>query len=125
MRDRVPGASIAIIRCGAWAKGFGVRDQTTGAPVGEDTVFSAQSMSKPSFLRVMKLHEQGVLDLDAPLTDTRRTCSWTIRGPEITARRVLPYVGCRIGEAENPLKIAFQPGRNSVFRRGITICNPS
>ena len=33
------------------------------------TVFSAQSMRKPVFAyRVMKLCEQGVLDLDAPLT---------------------------------------------------------
>ena len=94
--NRVPGASIAIIRDAkiAWAKGFGVRDQTTGAPVGEDTVFSAQSMSKPVFAyRVMKLHEQGVLDLDAPLT--RYTPDLFVehdpRLQEITARRVLSH----------------------------------
>src|SRR5690242_1715934 len=67
----VPGASIAVIRDGriAWHRHFGVRDSSTGVPVDADTVFSAQSMSKPVFAyRVMKLCEQGVLDLDAPLT---------------------------------------------------------
>lgn len=115
--NRVPGASIAIIRDAkiAWAKGFGVRDQTTGAPVGEDTVFSAQSMSKPVFAyRVMKLHEQGVLDLDAPLT--RYTPDLFVehdpRLQEITARRVLSHTSGLPNwrSPENPLKIAFQPG---------------
>jgi CubicO group peptidase (beta-lactamase class C family) len=118
MRDnRVPGASIAIIRDAkiAWAKGFGVRDQTTGAPVGEDTVFSAQSMSKPVFAyRVMKLHEQGVLDLDAPLT--RYTPDLFVehdpRLQEITARRVLSHTSGLPNwrSPEDPLKVAFQPG---------------
>ncbi len=114
---RVPGASVAIIRDAkiAWAKGFGVRDRTTGAPVDEDTVFSAQSMSKPVFAyRVMKLHEQGVLDLDAPLT--RYTPDVFVaddpRLQEITARRVLSHTTGLPNwrSAEDPLRIAFQPG---------------
>ncbi|HET9216338.1 MAG TPA: serine hydrolase domain-containing protein, partial [Terriglobia bacterium] len=69
---RVPGVSIAIVRDAqiAWTNSFGVRDTSTGAAVDDGTIFSAQSMSKPVFAyRVMKLCEQGVLDLDAPLTD--------------------------------------------------------
>ena len=57
---RIPGVSVAIIRDAriAWTKGFGVRDRSTGVPVDEDTIFSAQSMSKPVFAyRVMKLCE--------------------------------------------------------------------
>ena len=68
----VPGASIAIIKDAriAWRKGFGVKDQVSHAPVDDDTVFEAQSMSKPVFAyRVMKLAEQGILKLDAPLTE--------------------------------------------------------
>jgi CubicO group peptidase (beta-lactamase class C family) len=115
--NRVPGASIAIIRDAkiAWAKGFGVRDQTTGTPVDESTVFSAQSMSKPVFAyRVMKLREQGLLDLDAPLT--RYTPDLFVdhdpRLQEITARRVLSHTSGLPNwrSPETPLKIAFQPG---------------
>jgi CubicO group peptidase (beta-lactamase class C family) len=68
---RIPGASVAIIRDARieWSRGFGVRDESTGVPVDDETIFSAQSMSKPVFAyRVMKLCELGVLDLDAPLT---------------------------------------------------------
>ena len=61
MRARkVPGVSIAVIRDAriAWTGHFGVRDRTTGLPVDEATIFSAQSMSKPVFAyRVMKLCE--------------------------------------------------------------------
>jgi CubicO group peptidase (beta-lactamase class C family) len=116
-QNRVPGASIAIVRDAkiAWAKGFGVRDQTTGAAVGEDTLFSAQSMSKPVFAyRVMKLHEQRVLGLDAPLT--RYTPDLFVehdpRLQEITARRVLSHTTGLPNwrSPEDPLTIDFQPG---------------
>jgi CubicO group peptidase (beta-lactamase class C family) len=45
----IPGASIAVASGGAidWAKGYGVADQTTHAPVTVDTVFQAASISKP------------------------------------------------------------------------------
>src|SRR5689334_25029607 len=54
----VPGVQVALIRDArvAWQGHFGVRDQSTGAAVDDETVFSAQSMSKPAFAyRVMKL----------------------------------------------------------------------
>ena len=89
--QRVPGAAIAIIRNAriVWNKSFGVRNRSTGVPVDEDTVFSAQSMSKPVFAyRVMKLWEQGVLDIDVPLT--RYTTDVFVKNDprlnEITAR---------------------------------------
>ena len=65
---QIPGVSIAIVRDARimWSRGFGVGDRSTGVRVDDDTVFSAQSMSKPVFAyRVMKLTELGVLDLDA------------------------------------------------------------
>ena len=45
----VPGVSIAIIKdfTVAWAKGYGVADVETGAPVTTDTMFQAASISKP------------------------------------------------------------------------------
>lgn len=65
----VPGVSLAVIRDAriSWSRGFGVRDNATSMPVDDDTVFSAQSMSKPVFAyRVMKLAEQGVLEMMQP-----------------------------------------------------------
>ena len=58
----VPGVSIALIRDAqvAWARGFGVRDASSGAPVDATTVFEAASMSKAVFAyAVMKLHEKA------------------------------------------------------------------
>src|SRR5690349_3488789 len=44
----VPGVSIAVIRNGkvAWAKGYGVRQAGSAAPINADTVFSVGSLSK-------------------------------------------------------------------------------
>jgi CubicO group peptidase (beta-lactamase class C family) len=118
MRARqVPGVSIAVIRDArvAWTGSFGVRDRASGVPVDAETVFSAQSMSKPVFAyRVMKLCEQGVLDLDAPLT--RYTSDIFVKDDprlhEITARRVLSHTTGLPGwrRADDPLRINFTPG---------------
>src|ERR1700736_1033205 len=67
----VPGISIALIRSGKtfWVHGFGVKDVKTGKPVTEQTTFEAASLSKPVFAYgVLKLVDEGKLDLDAPLT---------------------------------------------------------
>ena len=67
----VPGLSLALIRDEKtyWVQGFGVRDAKTGQPVTDDTIFEAASLSKPVFTYgVLKLVDQGKLDLDTPLT---------------------------------------------------------
>ena len=119
---QVPGVSAAIIREAriAWTKGFGVRDRSTGIPVNDDTIFSAQSMSKPVFAyRVMKLCEQGVLDLDAPLN--RYTSDVFVKNDprlsEITARRVLSHTSglANWRSKENPLRINFTPGTKWLY----------
>jgi CubicO group peptidase (beta-lactamase class C family) len=49
-----------------WARGYGVADTASAAPVTEDTVFQATSISKPvTAWGVMKLVETGKLDLEA------------------------------------------------------------
>jgi CubicO group peptidase (beta-lactamase class C family) len=114
---QVPGVSIAVVRDAriAWTGHFGVRNRATGVPVDDATVFSAQSMSKPVFAyRVMKLSEQGVLDLDAPLT--RYTRDLFVKDDprlhEITARRVLSHTtGLPNWRTPgDPLRINFTPG---------------
>ena len=70
-KGAVPGLSIALIRDRTtyWVHSFGVRDAKSGQPVTEETIFEAASLSKPVFAYgVLKLVDQGKLDLDTPLT---------------------------------------------------------
>lgn len=67
---QVPGVTVAVIEGGKldWARGWGVRDLSTCAPVTPDTAFQAASISKPVFaMVVMKLAEAGTLDIDADI----------------------------------------------------------
>jgi CubicO group peptidase (beta-lactamase class C family) len=53
-----------------WSRVFGVRNILTGEIVTEDTLFEAASLSKPVFAyAVLKLCQQGSLELDTPLND--------------------------------------------------------
>lgn len=94
-RSRVPGLAIAIVKDGEilYDQGFGVKNTRTLAPVTENTVFAAASLSKPLFAYgVLKLVEQGKLDLDTPLT--KYTKKPYISDPKlklITARMVLSH----------------------------------
>jgi CubicO group peptidase (beta-lactamase class C family) len=95
-RHSVPGLSIALIRDAkiAWCAGFGVRNKATGAPVTPDTMFEAASLSKPTFgFYALKLCEQAVLDLDAPLMEYREELLIPDepRLEQITARLVLSH----------------------------------
>jgi CubicO group peptidase (beta-lactamase class C family) len=113
----VPGLSLALIRDGKtyWVHGFGVRDLKTGKPVTEETIFEAASLSKPVFAYgVLKLVEQGKLDLDAPLTKylPKPYVEGDPRLERITARCVLSHrTGFPNWRGEgNPLTIHFTPG---------------
>ena len=67
---QVPGVAVVQIRGGAvtWAKGYGTTDTTTGVPVTPDTVFRVGSITKSvTAWGVMRLVEQGRMDLDAPV----------------------------------------------------------
>jgi CubicO group peptidase (beta-lactamase class C family) len=92
----VPGMSIALIRGGSttWVHGFGVKNTKTGEPVTTDTVFEAASLSKPIFAYgVLKLVDQGKLDLDVPLTTyvPKLYTDTDERLSKITARIVLSH----------------------------------
>ena len=93
----VPGVSIAVIRHGSieWARGFGVKE-IGGAPVTPDTLFQAASISKPVFaLGVLRLVEQGKLDLDADVNSYLK--SWKLpqndftRTYKVTLREILSH----------------------------------
>lgn len=91
----VPGMSVALIRGGktVWVHGFGVRNKKTGELVGADTVFEAASLSKPVFAYgVLKLVDQGKLDLDTPLSSyLSKPYIPDERENQITARLVLSH----------------------------------
>lgn len=75
----VPGVSIAVINDGwlDWARGYGVCDQTTVAPITPDTRFPVASLTKPIVgLAILRLVQQGILDLDVDVN--RYLTSWAV-----------------------------------------------
>jgi CubicO group peptidase (beta-lactamase class C family) len=95
-KGSVPGLSIALIRDATtyWVHSFGVRDAKSGQPVTEDTIFEAASLSKPVFAYgVLKLVDEGELDLDTPLTSylSPPYIAGDDRLDKITARYVLSH----------------------------------
>ncbi len=70
--EKTPGAVVALVdRDGPiWVGGVGVRDVDSKKPMQPDTVFRVGSVSKSLVaLGVMRLHDQGKLDIDAPLRE--------------------------------------------------------
>lgn len=115
---KVPGLTIALIRDGQiyWRHSFGQKDASH--PVTEATTFEAASLSKVVFAAiVLKLADQGRIDLDAPLNryvDTRQVLDVRDdpRLSAITARMVLSH---RTGFPDwrpsgGALQIHFPPG---------------
>jgi len=92
-----PGASIAVIDDFqvAWARGFGIRKMADTAAVTAATPFQAASISKAVFaLAVMRLVEDGSLDLDADIDRYLR--SWRVPEregwrPRLTLRQLLSH----------------------------------
>jgi CubicO group peptidase (beta-lactamase class C family) len=93
----VPGASVAVVKNGevAWARGYGLADPAQALPVTAETVFDAASVAKPvSAWGIMALVEDGLIDLDAPIS--QYVTRWTLPPSEydhdlITIRRILSH----------------------------------
>lgn len=83
----IPAVSIAAIRNGVidWARAYGV-SSLHGAPVSTETLFGAASISKPvTALGVLKLVEDGKIDLDANVNQYLRR--WKIPDNQFTAKQ--------------------------------------
>lgn len=93
---RNPGVSIAVINDDKieWARGFGIKNENKD-PVDVNTLFQAGSVSKAVFaLAVMKLKEEGVVDLDKDVNEYLK--SWKIPAykgvqPVVTLRQLLSH----------------------------------
>jgi CubicO group peptidase (beta-lactamase class C family) len=94
--EGVPGLQIAVIRGGEVTdfESFGVMRNGSDRPVTSETIFEAASLTKPVFAYlVMKLAEDGMLDLDAPLEDIVEppAAGPPERAKELTARLILSH----------------------------------
>ncbi|WP_395659098.1 serine hydrolase domain-containing protein [Nocardioides sp.] len=114
-RTGVPGCSLAVLEAGeiVFHRGFGVGRVVSGARVTRSTRMAACSMSKPvAVVAALRLAEQGLLDLDADVSD--HLTRWTLPAngdwrPRITLRQLAShtagltahagYPGYRRGEA--------------------------
>jgi CubicO group peptidase (beta-lactamase class C family) len=85
----IPGAAVGLVRDGklVWSKGYGTADRSRGTAFTPDTVIRAASVSKALCAwGVMRLVEQGVLDLDAPVE--KYLTSWKLPDSEFDHRQV-------------------------------------
>jgi CubicO group peptidase (beta-lactamase class C family) len=86
----VPGVSVAVIKDFkiAVAKGYGVADVDTGAPVTSDTMFQAASISKTiAAMSSMKAIQDGRFALDQDVNTI--LTSWKLPGGEFTQQRAV------------------------------------
>ena len=69
---KLPGVSVALVdgQQIVWQQGYGFSDPKAKTPITADTVFRVGSVSKLfTDIAVMRLVEQGKLDLDAPVSN--------------------------------------------------------
>ena len=87
---RIPALSAGVVRDGEliWAKGFGLADVEAEIEATENTPYGLASVTKPfaAFL-LMRLVEQGLLDLDTPAIDF----GIDLGDDEITVRHLLSH----------------------------------
>ena len=91
------GLSIALIENGqiSWSGGFGYADKSTEREADAQTVYQAASISKPvTAWAIMKLAEEGLIDLDTPVSGY--LSSWQLPESEfhndrVTVRRILSH----------------------------------
>jgi CubicO group peptidase (beta-lactamase class C family) len=84
----VPGVSVAVIHDFEihWAKGYGIADVETGAPVDTETMFQAGSISKPvAAMGALKAVQDGVFGLDDDINDI--LASWELDTGAFTRER--------------------------------------
>ena len=88
---------MVVLKDGAvvYDKGFGVADGPNGVPISEDSIYAWFSITKiPTAIAILQLHEQGLLDIDDPVSDYVPFFEVTypsVNSPEITIRQLLNH----------------------------------
>jgi CubicO group peptidase (beta-lactamase class C family) len=94
-RHQVPGATLAILDAGQiGTAATGVLNLETGVPVTADAVFQIGSITKVwTTTMLMQLADEGLLDLDAPLSEVLPELSLATPGAteQITVRHLLSH----------------------------------
>ena len=113
----LPGLGMAVVGPGqpVWQHYLGVANATTKTAITADSLFPAASLGKPIFACVvLKLAEDGAIDLDRPLNqylqEDTLTGQW---GDRVTARHVLTHsTGLPNWRSEGSQKLTptFEPG---------------
>ena len=121
---KVPGVAVAIVRNGEvyFSKGWGKLRADKDAPINDQTLFPAASLTKPVFAYgTLMLVRDGRLDLDRSLSDylDEPYIQGDDRLTKITARMVLSHTSGfpnwrpgRWTDSSEPLTIQFEPGTN-------------
>ncbi len=102
-RSGVPGVSVAIARDGntLWSQGFGSADLERQVAVTKQTKFGLGSISKSLTMALaMRLQEQKLFDLDAPLE--KYLPDFPFKGKGITSR----LIGCHLSGLDDTIDAA-------------------
>lgn len=114
-----PGVGVALVENGdvTWAGGVGFAEVNTARPVDAQTHFRVGSITKTVLaLTVMRLHEQGVLSLDARVADLAPELPidnpWRAEHP-ITVAHLLEHTAgfddMRFNETHGPVEVESMP----------------
>lgn len=93
-RQRIPGLSVAVATADEvrWTEGYGHSDLENFVPAKAATVYRLASISKPiTAVAVMQLHQEGKLDLDAPIR--KYVTGFPEKKWPVTARHLLGHLG--------------------------------
>lgn len=113
----ITGAVLAVIEDGEVVRveAAGMRSTQTNPPITEDTVFEAESLSKPVVAWIaLRLMEEDVLDLDQPLSELAPwpDAQHDVRYQRITPRMVLSHTSGfpNFRASGQQLPILYEPG---------------
>lgn len=136
-KHHIPGVAVGLIHKGevVYLKGYGFADTEQRIPITEYTVFQAASISKSlTAWGIMKLVEEGKLELDAPVS--KYLTRWELPASEfdangVTIRRLLShtagianvgggYAGFAPGEAPQTLEESLTAAKDA-YGEGVRI----
>ena len=128
-RHPAVGLAVGVVRNGSPEAfvGHGFADIASRTPITEDTVFHVGSLTKTfTAIAVMQLHEQGLVDLDAPVGDYLR--AFRLRPADaawrpVTARHLLTHTA-GIREVLHPWAVA-RPLFGETVTRGRRVPSPA